>query len=242
MTIIVFGDDHAFHTFRMCANVKLRALGPYTMRRLGQGGAFKTLEIGMPESGDTMIYMVGSEDIRRFLFRSTPMKGGDVKTTITALAQGYTEAVRWLTTLFDFPVRVCIVGVLPPVEPQWDDTASPPYGTLKARCDARKALNIALSDSCHALGVAFVGVPKLYETPDGTLNPCLSDGRGHIAEDHVYHLCEAVERIAGVRLGHKRPDRLTSLRKRYARIWSVRRGDLASLRQIGTSQQSLSRL
>lgn len=117
MPIYVFGDDHARQAFGLCANVRLHWLGPYTMRRVSRDGAFKPLEIGMPTSGDTMIYMVGAEDVRRHLFRSALKEDGDLAAAVTSLAQRYVTAVHGLTTLLNFPMTICVVRIVAPAAP-----------------------------------------------------------------------------------------------------------------------------
>ncbi|MDP4023886.1 hypothetical protein Q8W71_14740 [Methylobacterium sp. NEAU 140] len=233
MTTFVVGDDHARAVFARCDNVQLRWLGPYTMHRFGHGGAFETLKIVMVKSGDTLIYMLGGQDVRQDLFRFRLKERDDVSVAITDLAEQYVAAVHWLTTLLDFPLKVAIVGVMPPAGPFWDDPRSPAYGSFEDRRAVRVALNAALETKCAERGVVFIAVPKRYETPNGALAPCLSDGRGHIAADVAHHLCSEVERAVGTELGHPPYRLLERLKLQLARDQAIRAGNAAALRDLG---------
>jgi hypothetical protein len=234
VTLFAFGDDHARAAFARCDQVKPHCFGRYTMRRLSShDGAFASLQLAQPQSGDTMIYMVGAEDVRRHLTREASEADQDVSVLIDELATSCAHRVHWLTSLFDFPLQVCIVGVVPPAEPMWDDPTVPAFGSFEQRRTAREALNAALRTACRNWGVAFVDIPKLYETRRGALRPVLSDGRGHIAPDQAHHLCAAVGAAIGADLSHRRPSALARLRLRIAREWVLRAGDATALAALG---------
>lgn len=233
MTIYAFGDSHARYAFSQCANVKLHWLGPWTMHRVGRGGAPIVVQVERPGAGDTLIYMFGEIDVRYHLVRLAQERYQNISDLVDELTTRFLACITATIPEMNGRPKICVMGVVPPMDPIAPNPIIPVFGSFKDRRITRNLMNTALKDKCRQHGFVFAEIPKLYETKDGGLRPHLSDGHAHIAMDHAGPLCRAVERTIGEKLGHRGPPMLTRARRQLERHRALKARDALALWQLG---------
>lgn len=125
--------------------------------------------------------------------------------------------------------KICLVEVVPPIDPLMPNPFFPVVGTQAERLVVWYSLNEALKIEARKAGFTFIRIPKIYRRRDASLKRRYSDCHAHIAKDCTEPLVRAVERELGLSLGFRLLPRRSHWLRMMTRILAVANKDYSTL-------------
>ncbi|SEI14484.1 hypothetical protein SAMN02799636_05947 [Methylobacterium sp. 275MFSha3.1] len=185
-----------------------------------------------PEPDDVIIFVFGEVDVRCHMLRIATSKGLSLQAEADDLATRYITALTEAINYFPHRPKICVMGIVPPIDPLVPNPILPNVGTLAERLVAWFLLDKALAARAHQAGYTFVAIPRSYHSRDGSLKRRYSDGHAHIAKDCTEAAVRAVEKSLGISLGFRplpiwrnmlraATRQLAILNKDYAVLWTL---------------------
>ncbi|MCJ2073115.1 hypothetical protein MKK75_30760 [Methylobacterium sp. J-030] len=228
----IFGDSHGNYLFARTENADLHCIPGRTMHRVGRDGAADMLRQTQFEPDDVIIFVFGEVDVRCHMLRIAASKGLSLQTEADDLATRYVTALTDATNQFRHRPKICVMGIVPPIDPLVPNPILPNVGTLAERLVAWFLLDKALEARTHQAGYTFVPIPRVYHSRDGSLKRRYSDGHAHIAKDCTEAAARAVEKSLGISLGFRplpvwrnmlraATRQLAILNRDYAVLWTL---------------------
>jgi hypothetical protein len=232
MHAYVFGDSHGNYLFARTESTGLYCIPGRTMHRIGRDGASDMLRQIQPEPDDVIIFVFGEIDVRCHMLRIAASKGLSVEAEADDLATRYVAALTEAIKSLPHQPKICVMGIVPPIDPLVPNPILPNVGTLAERLVAWFLLDKALAARAHQAGYTFVAIPRSYHSRDGSLKRRYSDGHAHIAKDCTEAAVRAVEKSLGISLGFRplpvwrnmlrtATRQLAILNKDYAVLWTL---------------------
>jgi lysophospholipase L1-like esterase len=232
MTLHVFGDSHSKFLFERFKGAQIHWLGPVTMHRVGRDGLQSLVKDEVTLGPDDWaVFVFGEIDLRCHLLKVADEQGSPREKVIEDTASRYMAAISAFCQ--GHGVRNAVIcGVVPPADPIWKNADYPVYGSLKERIAARRFFNKSLRSLSREHGMAFLSIPRRYETWQGGLKRYLSDGGLHIASDCTGAVCRQLAKVIGLALQF-RGESPTTVLKRYLQRHFLKPDDPAVLWDLG---------
>ncbi|MGH1590622.1 hypothetical protein ACRBEV_22540 [Methylobacterium phyllosphaerae] len=228
----IFGDSHGNYLFARTENTILHCIPGRTMHRIGRDGVTDMLKQIEFEQDDVIIFVFGEVDVRCHMLPIAASKGLSLQAEADDLATRYVKALTDAASQLSYRPRICVMGLVPPIDPLVPNPILPNVGTLAERLVAWFLLDEALKSHVQQAGYTFVAIPRVYHSSDGSLKRRYSDGHAHIAKDCTETAVRAVEKSVGVSLGFRplpvwrnllrmATRQLAILNKDYAVLWTL---------------------
>ncbi|MDP4025993.1 hypothetical protein Q8W71_25500 [Methylobacterium sp. NEAU 140] len=235
MTVHVFGDSHGNYLFSRTEQTILHCTVGRTMHRVARDGIADMVQPVHLGVDDTVIFVFGEIDVRCHLLRVAASKGRSLQEEANDLADRYITALRNAFAGFPSRPRICIMGVVPPIDPLVQNPILPHTGTLSERLVAWFLLNEALRAQAQKYKCVYVEIPARYRSLDGSLKRRYSDGIAHIAKDCSEAAVRAVEKALGMRLAFRRLPVRRNFMRTIMRQIAILNDDYAVLWTLGES-------
>ena len=151
------------------------------MHRVGRDGLnFLNFRNYGVSNHDIVVFAFGEVDVRCHIGKQRDLLKRHLDEIIDTLLTNYFSTITSNRDLFK-NITCVVMSVVPPSE----ITAAQPadltvYGTLADRSHINTLLNQRIKQRCTAHNITFLDITDLYATPDGCLDPALSDGGVHI--------------------------------------------------------------
>lgn len=233
MSVHVIGDSHAAYLFARAATVTTHSVPGHTMHRVGRDGATDLLHGAPLTREDTLIFVFGEIDVRCHLLRVATSKGWGLERATQDLAQRYVAALAAARESSPERPKICLLEVVPPIDPLTPNPLLPVVGTLAERLAIWYLLNEALKTEARRSGFTFIRIPKIYRKRDASLKRRYSDCHAHIAKDCTEPLVRAVERELGLSLGFRPLPRRSHWLRMMTRFIAVANKDYSTLWTLG---------